>query len=171
MLSSWRKTLHSPSSSSLTIIQSQGITPFTYTGVDFAGPLFVKAADQYSKVWICLYTCTCCATRAVHLDLVTSLAAQTLEASSDSWLAGNCPWWWYQIHCNSKTFKAAARLLRKIEKNLERQRFFSGLGVEWNFNLSKAPWWKGCLKADPFYEEMSAQLRPLVKPNSHTMSW
>ena len=45
--------------------------PFQTTGVDFAGPLYVRAsgAVESSKVWLCLYTC--CTTRAVHLDLVS----------------------------------------------------------------------------------------------------
>ena len=43
--------------------------PFTHTGVDFAGPLYVRQPDgTSSKAWICLYTC--CVIRAVHLDLV-----------------------------------------------------------------------------------------------------
>ena len=30
---------------------------FTYTGLDFAGPLFVrKSSNSSSKVWICLFT-------------------------------------------------------------------------------------------------------------------
>ncbi|XP_068712813.1 uncharacterized protein [Montipora foliosa] len=46
--------------------------PFAYTGVDFAGPLYVKNhTGPQQKVWICLYTC--CVTRAIHLDLVPSL--------------------------------------------------------------------------------------------------
>ena len=50
--------------------------PFTVVGVDFAGPLFVRVKkDQFNKVWICLFTC--CTTRAVHLDIVTDLAAPT----------------------------------------------------------------------------------------------
>ena len=41
--------------------------PFTFTGVDFAGPVYIKigGATSESKVWICLYSC--CVTRAVHL--------------------------------------------------------------------------------------------------------
>ena len=34
---------------------------FMYTGVDFAGPLYIKAGGLTgsNKVWICLYTCSC----------------------------------------------------------------------------------------------------------------
>ena len=51
--------------------------PFQTTGVDFAGPLHVKTSDhtKTSKVWLCLYTC--CATRAVHLELVSDLSTTT----------------------------------------------------------------------------------------------
>jgi hypothetical protein len=48
--------------------------PFTYTGIDFAGPLFVKS-NEYEiggKVWLCLYTC--CVTRAIHLDLLHNMS-------------------------------------------------------------------------------------------------
>jgi len=39
--------------------------PFTYTGVDFAGPLYIETQGlcRKGKVWICLFTC--CVVRAV----------------------------------------------------------------------------------------------------------
>jgi len=48
---------------------------FTYVGVDFAGPLYVKNQGLVAerKVWICLYTC--CVVQAVHLDIVPDLTA------------------------------------------------------------------------------------------------
>ncbi len=51
--------------------------PFSSTGVDFAGPLYVRPSspDTTINVWICLFTC--CITRAVHLDLVTDLFTGT----------------------------------------------------------------------------------------------
>ena len=42
--------------------------PFTFSGVDFAGPLYVKSSTPCKaedKVWICLFTC--CVVRAVHV--------------------------------------------------------------------------------------------------------
>lgn len=39
--------------------------PFSSTGIDFAGPLYVKNhSEAQFKVWIVLYTC--CVTRAIH---------------------------------------------------------------------------------------------------------
>ncbi len=50
---------------------------FTYTGVDYAGPLYIKSPQgpRESKVWICLYTC--CVVRAIHLEVVPDLTAQS----------------------------------------------------------------------------------------------
>ncbi|XP_035226814.1 uncharacterized protein LOC118199123 [Stegodyphus dumicola] len=45
--------------------------PFEITGFDFAGPLFTKNGD---KVYICLFTCA--VTRAVHLEIVSSLSTE-----------------------------------------------------------------------------------------------
>ena len=44
---------------------------FTYEGINFAGPLYVKPVEsktEDNKVLICLFTC--CVTWAIHLDLV-----------------------------------------------------------------------------------------------------
>ena len=50
--------------------------PFTFIGVDFAGPLYIRRGIETSesKVWLCLYTC--CITRAIHLDLLTNMSLE-----------------------------------------------------------------------------------------------
>ena len=35
-------------------------TPFTYTGLDYLGPLYIKEKAETSKVWICLFTYRAC---------------------------------------------------------------------------------------------------------------
>ena len=50
------------------------VLAFTYTGVDYAGPLYIKATGD-TKVWICLYTC--CMVRAVHLKVVPDMTTQS----------------------------------------------------------------------------------------------
>ena len=48
--------------------------PFSKTGVDFAGPIYIKTGkSQMKKVYLCLYTCA--VTRALHLELVDDLTA------------------------------------------------------------------------------------------------
>ena len=50
---------------------------FTYTGVDFAGPLSAwnGPSRSASKVLICVFTCL--VTRGVHLDIVCDLSTDT----------------------------------------------------------------------------------------------
>jgi len=45
--------------------------PFSITGVDFTGALYVRDSTGEKKVYICLFTCAY--TRAVHLELVCDL--------------------------------------------------------------------------------------------------
>lgn len=97
---------------------------FSFTGVDFAGPLYVKG-DHDVKVWICLYIC--CVVRTVHLDLVPDLYTPAFLQSFRHFIPRRGPS--YKILSdNGKTFKAAARAIRE---------------VKWIFNVPKAPWWGG----------------------------
>lgn len=47
------------------------------TGVDFAGPLFVKENGLMKKSYICLFTCAFI--RAVHLELVTDMIVESFK--------------------------------------------------------------------------------------------
>ena len=48
--------------------------PFTYTGLDYFGPLFIKTKRETQKVLVCLYTCL--VTRAIHLELMYDVTTQ-----------------------------------------------------------------------------------------------
>ena len=119
--------------------------PFTYTGVDFAGPLIVRpdhpvnaSCDQ--KVWICLYTC--CVTRAVHIDIVPNLSSQSFLRSFKRFTSRRgLPH--KMVSDNGTTFKSAARIIRQIIQDETVSKYLSGLKVEWCFNIEKAPWWGG----------------------------
>ena len=60
-------------SAELPLDRVANVLPFANTGVDFAGPLHVKTSDsnQITKSYVCLFTCA--TTRAIHLELTTSL--------------------------------------------------------------------------------------------------
>ena len=45
-------------------------SPFSYTGLDYLGPLYT---NDNRKIWICLFTCL--AVRGVHLELVQDISA------------------------------------------------------------------------------------------------
>jgi len=88
--------------------------PFCYTGVDYAGPLFVRdqgSDTNSSKVWICLFTC--CVTRAVHLELVIDMSAPTFIRCMKRFAARRgLPRKF--ISDNGKAFKTASKLLTDI---------------------------------------------------------
>ena len=116
--------------------------PFTNTGVDFAGPLYVKGPQgaASNKVWICLYTC--CVIRAVHLDVVPDMTTTTFIRSLKRFAARRgLPKQF--VSDNGKTFKAAAKVIETIVRHQDVQHYLSGIGVEWLFNLERAPWWGG----------------------------
>ena len=116
--------------------------PFTYTRVDFAGPLYIKAssATASSKVWICLYTC--CVVRAVHLDVVPDMTTLAFIRSLNRFSARRgLPKMF--VSDNGKTFKAAAKAVDAIVRDKATQQYLSRVKVEWLLNLERAPWWGG----------------------------
>ena len=116
--------------------------PFVATGVDFAGPLYVKSSAVFGKpkVWLCIYTC--CATRAVHLDIVPNLDAQTFIRSFKRFTARRgIPA--MMISDNGRTFKSAAKLIEALFSEPKLMTYLDETCVKWKFNLEKAPWQGG----------------------------
>ena len=116
--------------------------PFTFTSVDFAGPLYIRSfgVNVSNKVWICLFTC--CVTRAVHLDVVTNLSTETFLRCLKRFTARRGMPRKF-VSDNGKTFKATAKFIKAVFKDDMVLKHLSGLGVEWQFNSEKAPWWGG----------------------------
>ena len=56
--------------------RTQDVNPFTFTGVDFTGALYVRNGGEEVKAYVCLFTCA--TSRAVHLEVVTDLSTATL---------------------------------------------------------------------------------------------
>ena len=113
--------------------------PFTYTAIDFAGPVYVGRKES-NKAWICLFTC--CVTGAIHLDLVSDMSTVTFIRALKRFSARRgLPR--RILSDNAKTFKAAAKHLKAVFDCQEVKLYLSDVGVEWMFNLEKAPWWGG----------------------------
>ena len=123
------------------VVQSR---PFQTTGVDFAGPLHVRSLTTKgtTKVWLCLYMC--CATRAVHLDLVPDMTATSFFKPFTARRGVPSR----MISDNAKTFKSAATTLHSMLANPEVKKYFSQFHIDWKFNLEKAPWWGGIFEHD-----------------------
>lgn len=119
----------------------QEAPPFTNTGVDFAGPLYIKSpGGGQSKVWIALYTC--CVTRAIHLELVPDMSAPAFLRSFKRFSSRRgLPA--LMLSDNGKTFEAASKVVMSVVSSPEVQRYFDGVGLDWRFNVPRAPWWGG----------------------------
>ena len=106
--------------------------PFTYTGVDYAGPLYVK--DIYSKkgihkCWIFLYTCT--SSRNLDLELVSDCYSSTCIRALT------------RFFCNRGTPNLILSDNGSQFISGESQTFTTNKGITCRFNLAAAPWWGG----------------------------
>ncbi len=125
--------------------------PFSYTGVDYAGPLILN--DQ-QKAYVCLFTCA--STRAVHLELTPDLTVKSfLEAFRRFSSRRGLPC--KLISDNAKTFKRGSTDIGKIVTAPRTQNFLTNHQVSWEFIIEKAPWWGG------FWERMVQLLKRSLK--------
>ena len=116
--------------------------PFSYTGVDFAGPVYTREtlSSDSRKFWICLFTC--CVTRAVHLDLVTEMNVTAFLCCFKRFTSRRgVPL--RVLSDNAKTFKAAEKWILKIINHPEVRSHMLDKRISWQFNVERAPWWGG----------------------------
>ena len=128
--------------------------PFTVTGVDFSGALYVKDREGETKVYICIFTCA--VTRAVHIEVVSDLTVQTFllafrRFSSRKSLPS------IMISDNASTFLAAAEDLQKLFESETLQRELGRHNVTWRFIPKRAPWYGG------FWERMVGLTKQAIK--------
>ena len=60
--------------------------PFTYTGLDYLGPFYVKG-NLSRKAWICLFTCV--TIRAVYLEVVHDMTAEEFPMAHRRFISRN----------------------------------------------------------------------------------
>ncbi|XP_053395705.1 uncharacterized protein LOC128555912 [Mercenaria mercenaria] len=124
-------------------------TPFSRTGLDYFGPIYLKTSGEEKKVWICLYTCL--VTRAIHLELVSDMSTEEFLLCLKRFIAQKgTP---VEITSdNAKQFKAASSILDQIWHGVlhsnEVQSYVANANIKWNFIVELAPWMGG------FYERL-----------------
>lgn len=135
--------------------------PFQSTGVDFAGPIqyrpSVLRGVAQRNVGLCkgyIAVFVCMASKAVHLEFVTSLSTEAFLASFRRFAARrNTPRNMFSDH--GKNFEGAAREIARLYQQEQFQREIqsqtSGDGVVWQFNPPRAPHhgglWEACVKS------------------------
>ncbi|XP_065654560.1 uncharacterized protein LOC136081190 [Hydra vulgaris] len=105
---------------------------FKFTGVDYAGPFYVKniyEGDNLYKVWIFFFTCA--TTRALFLDLVPDISAESCIRSLRRFFSKH-----------GTPAEILSDNVSQFTSNLT-QNFASSLGIKWHFNIPAAPWWGG----------------------------
>lgn len=136
--------------------------PFSHTGLDFAGPLYVRNAkgqgdstdENTSKVYVLLMTCA--STRAVHLELTQGLSVRAFLLAIRRFISRRgLPATF--ISDNAKTFKSASREVKKITRSEEVLRYLTNNRVTWRFIVDRAPWWGG------FWERMVKTVKQSLK--------
>ena len=137
---------------------------FQFTGVDYAGPLFVQGTTKTpAKVNICLFTCA--SIRAIHLELVEDSTTPSFIRAFRRFISRRgVPE--VMISDNAKQFKAASKELvpkedisTKDDEDIENtiSTFLANRGVKWQFIAERAPWWGG------FYERLVGSVKRCLK--------
>ncbi|XP_045446747.1 uncharacterized protein LOC123654934 [Melitaea cinxia] len=128
--------------------------PFSNAGVDYAGPINIRASkgrgQRSYKAYICLFICM--ATRAVHIEAVSDLTTEGFLAAFKRFIArrGRCNHLWSD---NGTNFVGASRELKKLfanEKATLASEIASALATnntEWHFIPPHAPNFGGLWEA------------------------
>jgi len=146
---------HNEAPSSVPIERLAEADAFKTIGLDFAGPVYIRNEfHQFSKAYICLFTCT--VTRAIHLELTSSLSADDFIMALRRFFGrrrvSNIIY-----SDNAKTFKKTARQFKSLISNPQLSFYLADQQVQWRFIPNRAPWWGG------FYERMVRSIKDLLK--------
>ncbi|MES9884883.1 MAG: hypothetical protein ABW185_28910, partial [Sedimenticola sp.] len=123
--------------------------PFTKTGLDYLGPLYVKTQSGTKNTWVCLVTCL--VTRDVHLELMPDMSTEQFLLGLRRFIAR------YGkpqtiISDNASQFKLASETIHELSKTVITDAdvitYIANTGIQWNFIVELAPWMGG------FYERL-----------------
>lgn len=120
--------------------------PFAFMGMDYFGPMMVKAENGKEKRWICLFTCL--VVRAIHLEVVKALTAEECLLALRRFVASRgVPT--LILSDNALQFKLTSELLTST--------FCVENEIKWRFIPQLAPWHGGV------YERLVGVVKNCVK--------
>ncbi|XP_039438455.1 uncharacterized protein LOC120419726 [Culex pipiens pallens] len=133
------KTLAIPRMAPLPAARLQAfVRPFSYTGIDYFGPIAVRVNRGTQKRWIALFTCL--TTRAVHLEVVHSLTTESCKQAFRRFIGRRgAP---AEIRSDRGTnFVGANNELRQEMNKIDGQlaETFTNTNTRWIFNPPAAP--------------------------------
>ncbi|XP_065084796.1 uncharacterized protein LOC135707005 [Ochlerotatus camptorhynchus] len=114
------------------------VRPFTFTGLDYFGPITVRFGRCTVKRWVALFTCL--TTRAVHLEIAFTLSTESCKLAVRRFIARRgAP---LEIYSDQGTNFLGARkeLQQEIKKvNHELASTFTNAATQWKLNPPYAP--------------------------------
>ncbi|KRY45615.1 hypothetical protein T03_10440 [Trichinella britovi] len=121
--------------------------PFERIGIDFAGPVFIKMRNNHRyALFVCFWFIdtryTCMVTRAIHLELVTSMTTEQFLNAFHRFAARRGYLVLVQSD-NFKTFKQADQELRALLSENQLSEIRDALTVnriKWKYITERAPW-------------------------------
>ncbi|XP_059223223.1 uncharacterized protein LOC131997003 [Stomoxys calcitrans] len=146
------------------------VAPFTFTGLDFFGPLLVTVNRHKEKRYGALFTCL--TIRAVHIEIVHSLNTSSCILAIRNFVARRgTP---REIFSDNGTnFVGAERELREAIKQMESNEFvrhFTTATTKWNFNPPSAPHmggvWERMVRS---VKTVLYRIMPTRSPNDETL--
>ena len=111
-------------------IRTRDTIPFTITGIDFTGALYVRHDTIERKVYVYLFTCA--TSRAIHLEVVTDLTVETFLLAFRRFTSRrSMPK--IVVSDNASTYLAAAEELQQLLQSEQLTEVMGRRGVLWNF--------------------------------------
>ena len=119
------------------------LPPFTNTGVDYFGPIFVKHGRKTEKRYGALFTCM--KTRALHIEIAHSLKTDAYIMAMQRMISrrGRPAHIWSD---NGTNFVGAEKEIREGLKRLNKEQIINQLSqdaIQWNFNPPASPHFGG----------------------------
>lgn len=121
--------------------------PFTHTGVDFCGPIGIRSGIRRVtsiKAYVSVFVCF--STRAVHLELVSSLTSDAFIAAFKRFIArrGHCS---NLYSDNGTNFVGANKELQSYSRQLHKthnvEALLTSLNIQWHFTPPATPHFGG----------------------------
>jgi hypothetical protein len=117
--------------------------PFAVTGIDFAGPLYIKVGSNMRQGYIALFTCA--TTRATHLELCTDMTTEKFFLAFQQFVGRRgLPHTVYTD--NPRTFHATNKHQTVLWTSLSTAKTHQFLAQNtsiWKFIAPRAAWWGG----------------------------
>ena len=143
-----------PTTPALPDIRVNESRPFQFTGVDLTGFIRVKAHSRIIKIYIVLFTC--CVSRAVHLEIVESVSAESFGLAFRRFInRRGLPQ--IMLSDNATNFIGHETLLKELYEMTSNSDVFNRYKVEWKFIPPRSPHVGG------MWERLIGMMKTLLK--------